>query len=177
MKRYSVFFIAVLLILSSCAPVFKEEIMKNATLNPSLAELNEQSTMYEGKLYVFGGKIVNTRVTKDGSLIEAIYVPVDSRGNLKDYMQSIRFLALLPQGKGILDPMIFSKNREITIAGIYKGVRTGQLDEIHYPYAYFEIVDFHLWEERVYYPPYPYPYWYDPWYDPWYGPWHRPHWW
>lgn len=175
MRRYSIILAAALLLLTSCAPVFREEIMKNATLNPSLAKLNEQSLMNEGKLYVFGGKIINTRVTKDGSLIEAIYVPVNSRGYLKDYMQSIRFLALLPKEKGILDPMIFGKNREITIAGIYKGIRTETLDEIRYPYAYFEIVDFHLWEERVYYEPaYPYPYW---WYDPWYDPWRRPHWW
>ena len=179
MKRFPFLLLAALLLITACAPVFREDIMKSATLNPSLSELNAAPVMFEGKLYILGGKIVNTRVTKDGSLIEAIYAPVDSRGYLKDYVRSIRFLALYPKEKGILDPIIFRKDREITIAGIYKGTRTERLDEMNYPYGYFEIVDFHLWEDPLYYPAYyPYPYeWYDPWYEPWYDPWYRHHWW
>lgn len=176
MKRYAFLIIAALLLLTACAPVFREDIMKNATLNPSLSGLNADPLHFEDKLYIFGGKIINTRVTKDGSLIEALYAPVNSRGYFQDtYKLEGRFLALLPKEYGILDPLIFKKDREITIAAVYKGVRTERLDEIDYPYSYFQIVEIRLWEERQYYPPpyYPYPYWYDPWYDPWY----RHHWW
>jgi len=76
------------------------------------------------------------------------------------------FLALYPKENGILDSIIFRKDLEISIAGIYKETRTERLDEMNYPYSFFEIVDFHLWEEPRYYPAYyPYPYeWYDPWY-------------
>ncbi len=173
MKQFPLFLIVSIFLITACAPVFREEIMKQATLNPSLGELNRDPMLYEGKLYILGGTIVNTKVTKEGSLIEAVYTPVDSRGYLQDYIQSVRFIALYPRNKGILDPLIFAKAREITIAGIYKGVRTATLDEIEYPFSYFEIVEFHLWEIR--YPDYyPYPYW---WYDPWYDPWYPHHWW
>jgi outer membrane lipoprotein len=162
-----------MLFMVACVPVFREEVMKNATLNPPLAELNSNPLMFEGKLYILGGKIVSVRVTKEGSLIDAIYAPVDSRGYLKDYVKSVRFLALYPKEQGILAPLIFRKDREITIAGIYKGTRVGRLDELDYSYGYFEIVDFRLWEEPRYYPDYyPYPYW---WYDPWCDPWYRYH--
>ncbi|HMK55224.1 MAG TPA: Slp family lipoprotein [Dissulfurispiraceae bacterium] len=172
MKRYLLTLIIALGLIAACAPVFREDIMKNATLNPSLSELNAAPLLFEGKLYVLGGKIVSTRVTKEGSLIEAIYAPVDSRGYLKDYVRSVRFMALYPKDRGILDPLIFRKNRDMSIAGVYKGTRIEKLDEMEYAYAYFEIVDFRLWEESRYYPAYyPYPYW---WYDPWYGPWHDP---
>jgi len=66
------------------SPCLQGRYHEDATLNPSLSELNSAPVMFEGKLYILGGQIVNTRVTKDGSLIEAIYVPVDSRGYLKD---------------------------------------------------------------------------------------------
>jgi outer membrane lipoprotein len=170
MKRYFLVLIAVLLFMPTCVPVFREDIMKNATLNPPLSELNSDPRMFEGKLYILGGKIISVRVTKDGSLMEAIYAPVDTRGYLQDYVRSIRFLALYSKERGILDPLIFRKDRDITIAGIYKGTRTGRLEEMDYPYGYFEIVDFRLWDEPQYYPAYySYPYgWYDPWYDPWY---------
>ena len=146
--------------------------MKNATLNPSLAGLNADPLFFEGKLYIFGGKVINARLTKEGSQIEALYVPVNSRGYFDDYYRTDgRFLALLPKDRGILDPLIFKANREITIAAVYKGVRTERLEGMEYPYGYFEIVGIRLWAERAYYPPYyPYPYWY---YDPWYEPWNR----
>ncbi|HMK60058.1 MAG TPA: Slp family lipoprotein [Dissulfurispiraceae bacterium] len=173
MKKYLFVLLVAVCLVTACAPVFREEIMKNATLNPSIAELNSSPLMFEGKLYILGGNIVNTRLTKEGSLIEAVYAPVDSRGYLKNYLRSVRFLALYPKDKGILDPLIFRKNRDVTIAGLYKGTRIEKLDQLDYAYAYFEIVDFRLWEEPQYYYPayYPYPYW---WYDPWYGHWHDP---
>ncbi|HTZ16880.1 MAG TPA: Slp family lipoprotein [Dissulfurispiraceae bacterium] len=174
MHKVKFLLIVALLLVTACAPVFREDIMKNAALNPSLTELNADPESYEGKLYVLGGRIVNTRVIKEGSLIEAIYVPVDSRGYPEDYIKSIRFLALYPKEGGILDPLIFKKDRNITIAAIYKGTRTERFGETEYPFSYFEITDFRLWEEP--YPEYyPYPYWwYDPWYNPWYNPWYDP---
>lgn len=118
-KIFPFLLLEALLQITACAPVFREDIMRSATLNPSLSELTAAPVMFEDKLYILGGKIVNTRVTKDGSMIKAIYAPVDSRGYLKDHVRSIRFLALSPKEKGILDPIIFRKDREITIAGIY----------------------------------------------------------
>ena len=148
------------LILFSCAPVLRYDLMGKGILNARLSELKENPVSYREKLFILGGIIVNTTVTKEGSLIEAIYVPVDFRGYLKSSgISNGRFLAIY---KGFLDPVIFNQEREVTIAGIFKGTRTGNIGEMEYTYPFFEIEEIYLWEKRQdeYYPPYLYyPYW------------------
>ncbi len=157
------------LLLFSCAPVLRKDIMDQAVRNVSLSDIKRKPEVYKGKLFVFGGVIVNTRVTAEGSLIEALYATVDSRGYLKTVRQSEgRFLALFPKENGILDPVIFRKGREVTIAAELAGTREGKMDEMVYVYPFFRIRELYLWEERseYNYPPY---YYYDPfYYDPFY---------
>jgi outer membrane lipoprotein len=171
----------------SCTPVLRKDIMDVAIRDLPMADLKKTPELYVGKLFVLGGIIVNTKATAEGSLIEAVYVPVDSRG----YLQSIgithaRFLALFPKESGFLDPVIFRPDREITFAGEFGGMRDGKIEEMEYSYPFFKIKEIYLWEEkRVYYYPYyyePYPYWgwdYPYWWDrPWWWS-HRlpPYWW
>ena len=107
-------------------------------------------------------------------MISAIFVPVDSMGYLKDSgVFNSRFLAIYPKEKGFLDPLIFLQEREITVAGEFKGTRSGRIDEMEYTYPLFEIKDIYLWEERMDYyiaPPF-YPLWDYP--GMYYGPWWR----
>lgn len=184
------FIIFSVLILSSCAPVLRQDIMEGASRDFSLSDMRNNPDTYTGKLFVLGGSIVNTKVTQKGSQIEAIFVPVDSRGYLKDIEPSSsegRFLAIFPKERGTLDPLIYRKGRDITLAGEFIETRQGKIDEMEYSYPVFEIIEIYLWKEtRDYYPgyyypgyyypySYPYPYWwYDPWWRPW-GPWWRPY--
>jgi outer membrane lipoprotein len=173
--------------LFSCAPVIRKDFMDTATRNPSLTEMRQVPEKYKGRLFVFGGIIISTKVTAEGSLVEALYVPVDSRGSFKDTSISDgRFMALLPKENGILDPLIFKRDREFTFAGTFAGIKEGKIDEMQYAYPFFIIRQLYLWEERKEYivvPPYyaPYPYWWDypyPWGPYWrwrYGP--PPYWW
>jgi outer membrane lipoprotein len=105
-------------------------------------------------------------------------MPVDRYGYL-NYASAYqgRFLAVFPRAKGLLDPMIFKKGREITIAGDYAGVRKGRIDEMEYAYPVFEIRQIHLWEDQRDYWPYGYPsYYYYPGWNPWYyNSWGRPY--
>ncbi len=171
-----------LLLLIACTPVIRKDVMDTSVRNPSLADLQLNPGTYAGKFFVFGGIIVNSKLTAEGSLIEALYVPVDSRGYLEDVEISHgRFLALFPKESGILDPMIFRSERQITFAGEFAGLKKGRIDEMEYDYPLFRIRELYLWEEPEpylspypYYEPYPYrwgyPYWWDPY---WNRPWHR----
>ncbi len=183
MKRLNLL-IFVLVMLSSCAPVLNNDLMSRGIFDMSSSVITEDPDMYRGKLFIMGGIIVNTKATEAGSMIEAIYVPVDAMGFLKGVRASGgRFLALYPKKKGFLDPMIYSKNREITLAGEFLEARPGKIEEMEYAYPLFEIKELYLWEERAEYylmmaPPYPpfYPAhrYYDPWY---YNPWYYDPWW
>jgi len=154
----------------SCAPILSQDLLQTGIYDVPISTIKEQPEQQKGKLFILGGIIVNTSVTKEGSLIEAIYVPVNARGYLRSYGSSRgRFLALF-RGKEPLDPVVFSEKREITIAGQFLGLRKGTIGEMDYSFPYFEIKEVYLWEERrepdYYYYGYP-PYYGPPYYVPW----------
>lgn len=169
--------LALTLFLASCTPVLRYETMQSALLNPPVHEMRNDPLAYQGGLFVFGGIIADIRVTEEGSLIEGMFVPVDARGYLLDPpVASERFLALYPRTAGILDPMVFKKGREVTVAGTFTALREGRFEEMEYVYPLFLISEIYLWDKAyIPYRPYPYLYW---WYDPWwYGPGPRYYWW
>ncbi len=189
MKK-SLLFILVIITILSCAPVLRRELMETAIRDVTISDIRNNPDTYRKGLFIFGGSIVNTKLTEKGSEIEAVYIPVDSRGYLKDLEPSDgRFLAIFPREGGILDPLIYRKGRFITLAGEFIETRKGKIDEMEYVFPVFEIKEIYLWKETKYYYPdyfYPYPYlypytypyphwWYDPWWRPWgsrWGPYH-----
>jgi outer membrane lipoprotein len=188
MKRV-VIIAMVALFFAACSPVLNRELMEEGAREFSLAHLRETPEVFEGKLFILGGLISETKLMEPGSQIEAIFVPVNSYGHLKsEYHLEGRFLAVYPKSKGILDPLIYKRGREITVAGEFAGLRKSKIDEMEYVYPLFEIKQIYLWEERkdyyrpyyypYYYPYYgPYPYWYDPWWGrPYPGPYWPPPW-
>lgn len=189
MKRTCILGVSVVLFLavSSCAPVIRKDLMDAGIRDVPLSEVKKKPDLYAGKLFILGGIIANTKVTPEGSQIEALYVPVDSMGNLRESGRDGRYLALFPEESGMLDPVIYSSGKRITVAGEFMGTRLGEIDETKYVYPFFRIKEIHLWEERMYYypPPYYYPYYSSPygWDSPypfWWGasPWgYRPFWW
>lgn len=161
------------LILFSCAPVLSKSYLKEGEHEVSFNALRTNPVQYKGKLYVFGGVIVQTRLTEEGSQIEAMQVPVDRYGYFKEHGRSEgRFLAIIPKEGSMLDPEVFQARRRVTFAGEFQGVRKARIDEMDYVYPVFVIKQIYLWpKERTYYPaqyydpwfyPYPYYYW-DPW--------------
>ncbi len=157
----------------SCAPVLRHDVMQAGIRGFSLSELTNNPDAHKGSLFVFGGIIVETKGTPEGSLIEALYVPVDSRGYLKGVpIPQGRLLALYPKESGFLDPVVFKRNREITCAGVFRGLREGKIGDMEYVYPFFVVKELYLWaEKKDYYWPYyydPYPYWWDYPYG-WYG--------
>lgn len=163
------------LALLACAPVLNRELMEQGLRDVPLSAVREAPDAYKGKLFILGGVIVETRLTEKGSQIEALSVPVSRLGYLRDeiHARDGRFLAVYPRERGFLEPLIYKKGREITLAGELVEVRRAKIDEVEYAYPVFVIRQVHLWEERrdYYYAPYyyyyPYPYW---WYDPWWRP-------
>ena len=84
-------------LLAACSPVLNRELMKQGAREFSLAHLRETPEVFEGKLFILGGLIYETKVLEQGSQIEAIFVPVDSYGYLKtETHREGRFLATIP---------------------------------------------------------------------------------
>ena len=135
-------------ILFSCSPILRQDSVDRATMNYQSSEIRQNPAPYKGNLFMFGGIIVNTTPVGRGSLIEALYVPVDSRGYLKSVENTgDRYLAIYPKQYGFLDPMIFRRGREVTIAGEFIALETGKINEMDYTYPVFQIEEVHLWRD------------------------------
>ncbi len=164
----------VIIILSSCyKPVFKSEYIESAIKDISLEELKQNPHQYTERTFLIAGMVVNIKNTDRGSIIEALFTPVDSKGYIIDEENlNGRFLAITER---FIDPVIYKNGRFITILGSFEGTEKGRIGEIEYTYPVFRIKDIHLWKKEKLYPQ-PY-WWYDPWYYPspwWYDPWwHR----
>lgn len=153
--------------LAACAtsPV-PRSLQLQATAQPkSFVELRENAPRYTGQMVVLGGEIVETRHReKKMSEIEVVQKNLDSRDRPEKTDRSGgRFLV---QCSYFLDPAVYEKDREITVAGKVIGQRRQKLDEADYSYLVVGCDYLHLWPERPpvayypYYPYYPYPYWY-----------------
>jgi outer membrane lipoprotein len=157
-------FIAFIVILSSCAPVLNKTYLNAGDREVSFNALRQNPGAHKGKLYVFGGVVVGSRLTEEGSQVEALDVPVDRYGHFREEgLSQGRFLALLPQDQGMLDPEVYKQGRRITIAAEFMDLRKSKVDEMEYSYPVFLIRQIYLWpRERAYYPAY----YYDPWFYP-----------
>ena len=153
------------MILCSCAPVLNRDVMREGSRELSFAALRENPEPYMGRLYVFGGIIVNSSFTASGSQIEAVHVPVDGLGYFKESGQSQgRFLAVLPKDAQMLDPEVYRRGRRVTLAGEFVATQSGKIEDMDYRYPVFQIRQIYLWpRQRPYNPP---GYYYDPWFYP-----------
>ena len=134
---------------------------------------------YINGLFIFGGTIVETKITGKGTEIEVLQNPLDRLGNVTDSdISEGRFII---RTEKYLDPLIYRKEREITVAGVLTGTRKRLLGEIEYSYPVFAAEEIYLFKQVRYYPyPYLYPYGYDEfYYPPFYYPynpfWYRPY--
>ena len=112
---------------------------------------------------------MSTRNLTEGTLFEVLQKALDTTDNPFDTDRTEgRFMELCER---YLDPAVYSKGRQVTLAGRVMGTRTDTIGEITYVYPLPACLEVHLW------PPMPdtrtlysYDYWW-----PWYGPyWWQP---
>lgn len=150
---------------SGCAssPV-PESLRRQAALQPSsFVELKSHAAAYRDRMVILGGDIVQTRHLGKTSDIDVVQTALDSADRPEQSDSSGgRFLAECPY---FVDPTIYEKDRELTVAGKVLGERSQKLDEAEYNYLVVGCDYLYLWPQRQPVGYYPYPYgWYG-----WYG--------
>ncbi len=181
MIRMLLLMLTTTLLASGCATTIPKEVMERVNRNITFEALKENPTAYEGQTVLLAGVIVKTTNTPTGATLEIYQTQMDweDRPAHTDVSKG-RFLA---QYGEFLDPEIFSKQRQVTVAGKVLGVKRMKLGEMEYPYPVIGAEAIHLWK-KIKTPPYdPYP-WYPmgapwgPWGGPWgfWGPWYGPYW-
>lgn len=149
--------------LQSCAFLnnVPPELASVAGSDLSLITVRENITEYEGQKIMWGGKVAQTLIKPEGTLMEIVQFPLDKQLKPRNVdVSEGRFLVLEDQ---YLDPMIFQSGRKVTVVGVVGGPRSMKLDEITYTYPMVKADTIYLWKEeqpetRIYhnYPVYPY---------------------
>lgn len=149
MKYRSLFLLLFLVCATACAPVLSARTMDQASRVIPLQQMQDSPDLHRGKLYVFGGTIASAKTTDAGSLLELVFTTVDSRGTLQDTISGSRVLAFMPQEQGLLDPVIFSQGRKVTVSGLFDGIQRGTIGDLQYSYPYFMVTEIYLWPKEV----------------------------
>jgi outer membrane lipoprotein len=162
-----------LLLLVGCTTPPIDAINRAPPGDPSLVEVRAQIEESIGKRVRWGGSIVATENRTQDTQIVIVTRPLDDYGRPQATGESLgRFIARV---QGFLDPAVYDRNREITIAGVVDGSVTRSVGDYQYVYVLVRAEAVKLWEPQVvrrYYDR-------DPFYDPfWPGrvnPWFSPY--
>jgi outer membrane lipoprotein len=150
---------------TACAPAISKKVRDEAGEPVPFEALLKQTDGYKGRVVIVGGYILETVNETDGSWITVLQAPLDSQNRPKSSdLSEGRFMV---SSSEFLDPVVYSKERRITVGGKVIGSQERKLGNLTYVYPVIEAMEIHLWsKEGEYIGPY-YPY-YDPWYHPWY---------
>jgi outer membrane lipoprotein len=185
MKKLALMVVSMLLTLSGCIHVISDESRNLVDPSISFGNLRQAPDSFAGKYVMFGGFIAGVKNAKDLSELEVVQANLDGSGypDITDHYSGGRFLATTP---AFLDPMVYRKERGVTIVGEVKGTKVMPLGKIEYTYPVVLIREirvftkaellrnFYDYPPGYYYDPfwYPYPFWR---YYPYWG--RYPYWW
>lgn len=106
---------------------------------------NLESSAQLGKKARWGGRIVGVENKKEVSEIEIVFFPESSSGKPRIGQESGgRFKAVVD---GFVDPLVFEKNRLITVVGEVAVAQTGIIGEQNYTYPTLNAVGYHMWQQ------------------------------
>ena len=152
------------MVVSACATNIPKPIDEKIDFVPNTNIARQNLNTYIGHRIRWGGIIANVRNEKDSTIVEIVTHPLDRQGRPAISDQTYgRFLARI---KGFLDPMVYTKGRELTVVGTIIGESSALIGLYEYSYVEVDVETFKLWPpiEKVN------EYYYDPY---WYGPWYR----
>lgn len=154
----------VVLLLAGCASGIPQAIRVPPPNNPSVNVVREAAAQMVGTQVRWGGVIARIENKETETWIEVVDKELRSNGQPLDTDKSRgRFIVRVT---GFLDPAIYEKGRQITVAGTLEKPVVSHIGEFTYLFPVVKAESEFLWEQKpdvVYYEPLPY--WY---YDPWF---------
>ncbi len=153
-----------------CQHAISKDLRLQAVPAVAFEALRADPDAFKGRTVILGGDILKTENTPQQTSIEILQKPLDrfESPHITDQTAG-RFIARCEQ---YLDPAIYDKGRQITVAGTVLGRYEGQVGEAAYLYPLISCSELHLWplvSHDTVYPVYPHPWLWHP-YRPWYFP-------
>ncbi|MHB8908516.1 MAG: Slp family lipoprotein [Syntrophales bacterium] len=178
-KRLYLLCYGLLMIFGCSGPVISTEIRHEAVPIKGFAEVRQNPEQFKNSTIILGGEIIGTiNHENEASTLLVLDRPLDDSERPEKWDNSEgRFMV---HTSYFLDPEIYTKGREVTVAGTVTGIERAPVGKTDYPYVALTARQIYLWSPR--YPPYAYPsypYWSPDWYPdrysgfwgpPWWGP-------
>jgi outer membrane lipoprotein len=173
--RFMAFLFLALLFLAphGCAYPISKQLRGEARKDLAFSMVLSDPDAYTGSTVIWGGVILETSNYPHRSEMTVLETPLDDLEEPKavEFSQG-RFIA---RTQKFIDPEIYGRGREITVAGEIIGKETRPLGKSDYTYPVIMVKELHLWprEGWSWYPPpyYGYPGPYPPGWGGWY--WYR----
>ncbi len=139
--------VLVLLLTTGCSSsAISHEVRNRVDSATTFKTVFHDPESHKGKIVLWGGEIIRTHNTKDATWIELLQRPLD--GNDRPIHEAASEGRFLVRYEGFLDPAVYGRGREITIAGEIQGRQTRPLDEVEYAYPVVANQETVLWGPR-----------------------------
>ena len=113
----------------------------------TFSKLQKTPDVYDGEVVMFGGKILETKVSSTLSELTVLQLAIGNSGRPVNLDQSHgRFLV---QSEQLLDPAIYQKGMLLSVVGILKGSRVRAIGGFDYAYPLLEAIEIKLWPKEV----------------------------
>lgn len=137
----------VLLTLAACAPAISKNLQQQADSSLSFPVLAADPEAHRGRIVILGGVIAQTTPKPGQTELEIVQKPLDyfNEPKIGDDSQG-RFLVIADR---FLDPLIYRKDRRITVAGEVTGSEIRKLGDLDYRYPVISSRELKLWQPRA----------------------------
>jgi len=142
-----IFSVFLVIIFAGCSSGISKQSLSKVTHMGSFSELQENPDQSIDEIVLFGGKIIETKVTPTSSELIVLQMPLDKKSRPVNLDQSKgRFLVRSEQ---FLDPAIYQKGVLLSTVGVVKGSQTHAIGGFNYVYPLLEPIEIKLWPEDI----------------------------
>ncbi|MBW1692572.1 MAG: Slp family lipoprotein [Deltaproteobacteria bacterium] len=142
-----IFSVFLVIIFAGCSSGISKQSLSKVTHMGSFSELQENPDRFIDEIVLFGGKIIETKVTPTSSELIVLQMPLDNGSRPVNLDQSKgRFLIRSEQ---FLDPAIYQKGILLSTVGVVKGSQSQAIGGFNYVYPILETIEIKLWPKDV----------------------------
>ncbi|UCD32540.1 MAG: Slp family lipoprotein [Desulfobacterales bacterium] len=142
-----IYIVFLIIVLTGCSSGISKQSLSKVTYMGSFSELQENPDQFIDEIVLFGGKIIEAKITPTSSELIVLHMPLDNRSRPENLDQSKgRFLIRSEQ---FLDPAIYQKGVLLSTVGVIKGSQAKAIGGFSYVYPLMETIEIKLWPKEV----------------------------
>ena len=133
------------MLISACSIVPESIRTADDAVLVSFVDAKNSSHVIQDKMARWGGVIAKVENKKEFTVLEVVNVELNSAAKPKSINESAGRFRLYY--KGLLDPMIYQKGKDVTAVGMIGTSEDGKIGELEYQFPVLNVTGIYLWKE------------------------------